>query len=59
MNYSAGDADDASDSADTRDEFADVAASKGPAITVSGVFAAKDVAAASCEEQPPRHPRAQ
>ena len=50
MNNSAGEADDASDSAVTRDEFADVAASKGPAITVNAVFAAKDVAAASCEE---------
>ena len=50
MNNSASEADDASDSAVTRDEFADVAASKGPAITVNAVFAAKDVTAASCEE---------
>ena len=50
MNNSAGEADDASDSAVTRDEFADVAASKGPAITVNAVFAAKDVTAASCKE---------
>ena len=46
----AGEADDANDSAVAGDEFANVAASKEPTITANAVFAAKNVAAASRED---------